>query len=147
MNEDVLARLRQVAPLRLDEPLSRHTTFGVGGPADAYLAVDTEEQLRAAFVIAHSDRLPVFILGSGSNILVGDGGIRGLVIENRTSQMEGPSPNGAGFKVRVASGISFATVARRLCFAGYAGLDWAIGIPGTLGGAVVSNAGAYGGCP
>ena len=146
MNEDVLERLRQVAPLRLDEPLSRHTTFGVGGPADAYLAIDTEEQLQSAFTIAHSDRLPVFILGSGSNILIGDGGIRGLVIENRTSQIEGPSPNGAGFKVRVASGVSFATVARRLCFAGYAGLDWAIGIPGTLGGAVVSNAGAYGGC-
>ncbi|MEE8369497.1 MAG: UDP-N-acetylmuramate dehydrogenase [Dehalococcoidia bacterium] len=146
MNEEVLARLRLVAPLRLDEPLSRHTTFGVGGPADVYLAADTEEQLRDAFVVAHTARLPVFILGAGTNILVGDGGIRGLVIENRTSQVDGPSPNGSGFRVRVASGVSFAAVARRLCLAGYAGLDWAIGIPGTMGGATVSNAGAYGSC-
>ena len=146
MNEELLAELRQVGPLRLKEPLSRHTTFGVGGPADAYLAADTEEQLRAAFTIARRHGVPLFILGSGSNILVGDGGTRGLVIENRASQVQGPSPNGAGFKVRAASGVSFAGLARRLSFAGYAGLEWASGIPGTLGGAVVYNAGAYGSC-
>ena len=146
MSEDALAGLRLVAPLRLNEPLSRHSTFGVGGPADVYLAIDTEEQLRNAFVLAHSADLPVFILGAGTNILVGDSGIRGLVIENRTSQMGEPSPNGSGFKVHVASGVSFAAVARRLCSAGYTGLDWATGIPGTIGGAVVSNAGAHGSC-
>jgi len=146
MNELLLAELQRVAPLRRDEPLSSHTTLGVGGPADLYLAVDTEEQLRAAFTIARRHGVPTLILGAGSNILVGDGGIRGLVIENRTSRAEGPSPNGAEFKVRAASGVSFAALARRLSFAGYAGLEWAIGIPGTLGGAVVYNAGAYGSC-
>ena len=85
----------------------------------------------------------MFIFGSGSNILVGDGGVRGLTIENRTSDVDGPSPNGAGFKARVASGVSFAALSRRMANAGYAGIEWACGIPGSLGGAVVSNAGAY----
>ncbi len=131
-------------PLTRREPLSRHTTFGAGGPADAYAAPRTEEQLRPAFAIARKHLVPVFIFGSGSNILVGDGGVRGLTIENRTDQVEGPVQNGAGFKVRVASGVSFAALARRLSAAGYGGLEWACGIPGSLGGAVVSNAGAYG---
>ena len=85
----------------------------------------------------------MFILGAGSNVVVLDGGVRGLVIENATDQVEGPVPNGAGFKVGAASGVSLAALARRLAFAGYAGLEWACGIPGTLGGAVVYNAGAY----
>ena len=88
--------------------------------------------------------MPVFILGSGSNVLILDGGIRGLVIENATEQVDGPTPNGTGFRVRAASGVSFAALARRLSFAGYSGIEWACGIPGTLGGAAVYNAGAYG---
>ncbi len=142
--EGFLAELRRAGAVRLDEPLSRHTTFGVGGPADVYFVAKTEDQLRTAYAIARRHGVPVFILGSASNVLVGDGGIRGLTIENGTSRIEGPSPNGAGFKVRAASGVSFAALARRLSLAGYAGIEWACGIPGSLGGAVVSNAGAYG---
>jgi UDP-N-acetylmuramate dehydrogenase len=143
MNPELLEKLRGLAEVRLDEPLSRHVTFGVGGPADVYLIAETEDQLRRAYALAKSAGEPVFIFGSGSNILVGDGGVRGLTIENRTSAVEGPSQNGAGFKARVASGVSFAALARRLAAAGYAGIEWACGIPGSLGGAVVSNAGAY----
>jgi UDP-N-acetylmuramate dehydrogenase len=83
------------------------------------------------------------VFGSGSNVLVGDLGVRGLTIENRTDAVEGPGQNGAGYKVRVASGVSFAALARRMAAAGYAGIEWACGIPGSLGGAVVTNAGAY----
>lgn len=144
MNEEFLAELRALGPVLLDEPLSRHTTIGIGGPADAYFAARSEEQLRGALGVAHRHAVPVFILGAGSNVLVLDGGVRGLVIENATDQVEGPKPNGAGFKVRAASGVSFAAISRRLSFAGYSGLEWACGIPGTLGGAAVFNAGAYG---
>jgi UDP-N-acetylmuramate dehydrogenase len=143
MNEAFLTELREIATVRIDEPLSRHVTFGVGGPADAYLIAESEDQLRLAYAAAKRRLMPVFIFGSGSNILVGDGGVRGLTIENRTSEVGGPSPNGAGFWVRVASGVSFAALARRLSSAGYSGIEWACGIPGSLGGAVVSNAGAY----
>lgn len=143
MNPELIERLRHLAEVRLNEPLKRHLTFGVGGPADVYLIADREEQLRLGYSLARTAGEPVFIFGSGSNVLVGDGGVRGLTIENRTSYVEGPSPNGAGFRARVASGVSFAALARRLSAAGYAGIEWACGIPGSLGGAVVSNAGAY----
>jgi len=144
MNDDLIPALRLIAPVRLDEPMSRHTTFGVGGPADAYILARSEEQLRLAFAAARQRDVPVFIFGSGSNILVGDGGIRGLVIENRNAEVTGPGRNGSGYKVRVGSGMSFSTLARRLATAGFAGVEWACGIPGSLGGAVVTNAGAYG---
>jgi len=143
MKPGLLDQLRDLAEVRLDEPLARHVTFGVGGPADVYLIAETEDQLRLAYSLAKEAGEPVFIFGSGSNLLVGDGGVRGLTIENRTSYVEGPSQNGAGFKARAASGVSFATLARRLSASGYAGIEWACGIPGSLGGAVVSNAGAY----
>ena len=150
MDEEFLTELRALGapvPVRLDEPMARHTTFGIGGPADCYVVAAAEEQLLALTDIARRHDLPFFVLGSGSNILVGDDGIRGLVIENRHTHCEEPLPQaGEGFRLRAASGASFAALARRLAQAGLAGLEWACGIPGTLGGAVVYNAGAYGGC-
>jgi UDP-N-acetylmuramate dehydrogenase len=143
MNPGLIEELRTLGEVRLDEPLGRHVTFGVGGPADVYFIAANEDSLRKAFALARSNDVPVFIFGSGSNVLVGDKGIRGLTIENRSDAIEGPAQNGAGFKVRVASGVSFATLARRMANAGYSGVEWACGIPGSLGGAVVTNAGAY----
>lgn len=147
INPEFLAELRSLGPVRLDEPLARHTTFGVGGPADVYFVAQSEEQLRAAAGIARRRGVPTFILGSGSNILVGDRGIRGLVIENHADQVEeARKARDSSYLVRAQSGVSLAKLARRLSFAGYGGLEWASGIPGSLGGAVVYNAGAYGGC-
>lgn len=144
MTNDLVAALREIAEVKTDEPLFRHTTFGVGGPADVYVIARTEDELRLSYATARKHGRPVFIFGSGSNVLIGDGGVRGVTIENRTTHVDGPSRNGTGFKVRVASGMSFATLSRRMASAGFAGVEWACGIPGSLGGAVVSNAGAYG---
>jgi UDP-N-acetylmuramate dehydrogenase len=144
MNAELVSELRKVAPVKLDEPMSRHTTFGVGGPADVFMSVRSEEQLRMSFAAARRSGAEVFIFGSGSNILVGDGGIRGVVIENQNSEIVGPERNGDGYKVRVGSGMSFAALARRLASNGFEGVEWACGIPGSMGGAVVTNAGAYG---
>ncbi len=147
MEPQFLAQLRSLGPTLLGEPLSRHTTFGIGGPADVYFVAQSEGQLRGAALMARRHGVPLFILGSGSNILVGDRGIRGLVIENQARALEGPQPADNGtYIVRAQAGASFAALARRLSFAGYGALEWACGIPGTLGGAVVYNAGAYGGC-
>ena len=147
MDSQFLAELRQAATVRLDEPMSDHTTFGIGGPADAYAIAESEEQLKALADTAHRHAVPFFILGAGSNILVGDGGIRGLVIENRSARVDQPIRQGNGsLLVRAHSGTSIAGLARRLSQAGQAGLEWACGIPGSLGGAVIYNAGAYGGC-
>jgi len=145
---DHLAKeLNPLGGLRRDEPLARHTTFGIGGPADLYFKATSSDILTAAARAARRAGVPHFVFGSGSNILVGDAGIRGLVIENDAKQIEGRTPDGHGQGcVRGESGASFATTARRLCRQGFWGLEWAVGIPGTLGGAVVYNAGAYGGC-
>jgi len=150
MDEEFLTELRALGapvPVRPDEPMARHTTFGIGGPADYYAVAATEDQLLSLTDIARRRGVPFFLLGSGSNILVGDGGIRGLVIENRHTHCDEPVPESEdSFRVRAGSGASFAALARRLAQAGLTGLEWACGIPGTLGGAVVYNAGAYGGC-
>jgi UDP-N-acetylmuramate--L-alanine ligase/UDP-N-acetylenolpyruvoylglucosamine reductase len=138
--------LEKVALVRTNEPLSRHTTFGIGGPADIYVVANNADELARIVIACREFDLPAFVLGSGSNILIGDGGIRGVVIENNAKALIGPEPGEAGaVRFRAESGASFAGVARSLARRGYAGLEWASGIPGTLGGAVVYNAGAYGG--
>ena len=134
-------KLEQVGDVRRDEPMSRHTTFGVGGPADLYVTVRSVDALAQAARLATEAEAGPFVLGSGSNIVVADGGIRGVVIDNRARE-----ESHEGTRVRIGSGASFAGFARRMCRTGVAGLAWAVGIPGTLGGAVVYNAGAYGGC-
>ena len=129
--------------VRPGEPLARHTTFGVGGPADVFLTVRSAEDLAGAATVARDAGIEPFVLGSGSNILVADAGIRGLVIDNRARKEEALG-DATGY--RIESGTSFAAFARKMCRLGLDGLSWAVGIPGTLGGAVVYNAGAYGGC-
>jgi UDP-N-acetylmuramate dehydrogenase len=145
--ERLVAELTPLGNVRRGEPLARHTTFGVGGPADLYLKLTSVAGLAAAATAARRNRVPLLVLGSGSNVLVGDDGVRGLVIENDAGAVAEPErlPDGRE-RIACESGASFAATARRLCRAGYWGLEWAVGIPGTLGGAVVYNAGAYGGC-
>lgn len=140
--ETLAARLQRLGEVRRDEPMWRHTTFGVGGPADIYAIIRDAESLKAAATIAGDSDVPWFVLGSGSNIVVADGGIRGLVIDNRSHREEAIAPT----SFRLESGVSFAAFARKACRKGIGGLTWAVGIPGTIGGAVVYNAGAYGGC-
>ncbi|GIW14018.1 MAG: UDP-N-acetylenolpyruvoylglucosamine reductase [Tepidiforma sp.] len=139
--ERLAAFVEPLGELRRGEPLARHTTFGIGGPADLFLTVRSGEALAAAATAAADEGVPLFVLGSGSNILVADAGIRGLVIDNRAR-----AEHLEGTVVRIESGASFAAFARRMCRRALDGLAWAVGIPGTLGGAVVYNAGAYGGC-
>lgn len=141
--ERLAASLQELGELRRAEPMARHTTFGVGGPADIFLTVRSGDNLAGAMRAARDAQVPAFVLGSGSNILVADGGVRGLVVDNRA---RGETADAAGTTWRVESGASFAAFARRMCRLGLDGLAWAVGIPGTLGGAVVYNAGAYGGC-
>ncbi len=143
---ELVAELAALGAVREDEPMARHTTFGIGGPADVYLVADSTEALASAVARCHRFQTPFFILGSGSNILVGDQGIRGVTIENRATQIDGPQPDDDGAVLQTASGASLAALARRLARQGWAGLEWAAGIPGTVGGAVLYNAGAYGGC-
>ena len=146
MMDELIERLRTFAHVKTDEPLSRHTTFGIGGPAEIFVTVRNARELMQAVNTAREFEASFFVLGSGSNILVSDAGIRGVVIDNQAKGVEGPRELAGENVLRAESGASFAALARNIARRGYGGIEWAAGIPGTIGGAVVYNAGAYGGC-
>ncbi len=126
--------------VKANEPLKNHTTYRIGGPADLYLSVDSADEAVRAVKAARADGLPIFVLGGGSNILVSDAGFRGLVLScgARKIKIEGDR------LIADAGAVTFLAV-KRSAEAGLAGLEWAAGIPGTIGGAIRGNAGAYGG--
>lgn len=127
--------------LKVSEPMKNHTTFRVGGPAQYYAAPDREELARLlACVKEHG--IPLTVIGNGSNLLVGDKGIRGLVIEIGGA-MDRVCIQGT--QMTVGAGTILAKAAGMAADQGLSGLEFAAGIPGSLGGAVVMNAGAYGG--
>lgn len=140
-NFDSFLHVLKKEQIRLAEPMSRHTTFGIGGPADCFLTPATEEEMRAVFHIIHEEGLPFFVLGGGANLLVRDKGIRGVVIFTGRLQ----SIRQEGNRVIAGSGVSTAKAARFALDAGLSGMEFASGIPGSVGGAAFMNAGAYGG--
>lgn len=144
MDQKVIEQLQCIVGnenLRQMEPMSMHTTFRVGGPADV-LVQPQGEQLAQVIRLCREQEIPYYIVGNGSNLLVGDGGIRGLVIEMGRGQddilIEGD-------RVKAGAGMLLSRLANRAAECGLGGMEFAAGIPGTLGGAVVMNAGAYGG--
>ena len=128
-----------------NEPVARYTSFRIGGPADFLARPADVNSLRAALTWAHEARLPVTIIGGGSNLICADRGIRGLAISYRA---EGAPlavlEEGEVIRLRVPAQRMLSSVARYCCEQGWAGLDWAVGLPGTIGGAVANNAGAHG---
>lgn len=139
---DAAAELRAAFGERFltHELLARHTSARIGGPADGFLAAHTPAELARAAHIAWAHGVPLLSLGGGSNILISDAGVRGLVVHNRADRV---AYHGA--VVVAESGVATISLARRLARRGLSGLEWAIGVPGTLGGAVYGNAGAHGG--
>jgi UDP-N-acetylmuramate dehydrogenase len=131
--------------------LAPYTTMKVGGPAQYLATVNTTAQLIKLVRWARSIELPYFILGGGSNMLISDAGIRGLVIHNRCRQVRVDEPRCCDFPkderpyLVAESGALMAGVARHSVREGLTGLEWAVSVPGTVGGAVVGNAGAHGG--
>lgn len=126
----------------VSEPMSRHTTFRVGGPADVFYLPRTEEELSGAVKAARDAGEPVTVIGNGSNLLVRDGGIRGLVI-HLGENFSGITVEGALLTARPGDLLSCAS--REALNAGLTGLEFAAGIPGSVGGGMAMNAGAYGG--
>ena len=124
------------------EPMSRHTTFRVGGEAECLIMVHREEELAKLFRYMHQIEEEYFILGNGSNLLVGDKGYRGVVLK-----LDGPMEEirTEGTLVRAGAGALLSTVAAKAKDRNLSGMEFAAGIPGSIGGAVVMNAGAYGG--
>lgn len=122
-----------------DQPLKEHTSLRIGGPADFYVRARSEDDLLGAIKVAREHELPVFLLGGGTNLLVSDEGIRGVVLHNGWSETEVN-----GLVVTAASGTPLASVAAVAARSGITGLEWMATVPGTVGGAVHGNAGAFG---
>lgn len=126
----------------MEEPMSRHTTFRVGGPAECFITVDTKEQLAKVFSYLQRAGWDFFILGNGSNLLVSDKGYHGVII--RLGE-EFKKLSIVGDRMTAGAGVMLAQAAQEAMQAGLTGFEFAAGIPGTFGGAVRMNAGAYGG--
>ncbi len=128
--------------IKIDEPMSKHISFKVGGPADILVKPNTEEELLEIVKLIKKENVPYLIIGNGSNLLVKDGGIRGIVIElsDNFNNFEIK-----GEKVYIQSGALLSVVGKAVLREELKGFEFAAGIPGTLGGAIAMNAGAYGG--
>lgn len=126
--------------IRYHEPMSRHTTFKAGGEADRFLIPETEEEFAAAVRELRAGGEEFYIIGNGSNLLVSDAGFRGTIVS--TERLDGLTELPEGF--RAGAGVLLSRLAKAAARRGLTGLEFAGGIPGTVGGAVLMNAGAYG---
>lgn len=145
ISDAVIQALKKFVPeenICLQEPMADHTTFRIGGPADCFLQPENEEQLIQVQRYLGKVGLPFFVLGNGSNLLVSDAGYRGVIIQvgRKMSAIEVE-----GCTIKAQAGATLAQVAKAALEHGLAGLEFASGIPGTVGGGVVMNAGAYDG--
>lgn len=145
MNEEIKQKFcREFGSDRvlLEEPMKRHTTFRIGGPAEVFVMPGNLEEVQRILEICRTEDLPYFILGNGSNLLVSDRGYRGVVIQLDRNFGE---VKVEGTEIHASAGALLSTIAVAARRASLTGFEFAGGIPGTLGGAVVMNAGAYGG--
>jgi len=132
-----------------NEPMSRYTTWRIGGPADFLVRAGTPDDLIAAMRWARAEQMPAHAIGGGSNLLVGDRGIRGLVVAVRTpgeraEKLLSFEDAGDPVIVKVAAQAPLSWIGRYCSERGWSGMDWGAGLPGTIGGATVNNAGAHG---
>lgn len=145
MNQDFYAKLIDIVSednVKIDEPMKLHTTFRVGGPADFFVLPQTKEEIRDIICLCRHENVPYYIIGNGSNLLVGDRGYRGVILQISRKMNEIEVKGG---KITAQAGALLSQIAAKALEAGLAGFEFASGIPGTLGGACMMNAGAYGG--
>jgi UDP-N-acetylmuramate dehydrogenase len=137
----------QTGRLRLAEPLARHGTFAVGGPAEVWFAAANEGEISQIAALAHAQDLPILFAGNGTNVLYADAGARGAVVRVSPEAWSVAEDGATGEATLTAgAGVSLPKLVNDLAERGWAGLEWGAGVPGTIGGAVVSNAGCHGMC-
>jgi len=143
-DQRIAARLREkiAGQVRTDEPMTGHTSFHIGGPADILVIPESLDDIRTVLGFARENGIPLTVLGNGSNVLVRDKGIRGIVLKMGHALKRWHQE---GSEFTFESGISLAQCCRIVGEAGLTGMEFAVGIPGSLGGAVYMNAGAYDG--
>ena len=146
VHEATQMRFREIfgEGFKVNESMARYTSARVGGPAEMFVTVENATELQLAVELAYAQRIPFVVIGGGSNILVADNGINGLVIHNRARDVH-YRHTGLSVVCTSESGMNLSSLARQCIAKGLGGLEWAVSVPGTVGGAVVGNAGAHGG--
>lgn len=139
---DALIQLTEEKNVLTDEPLKNHVTFRVGGAADYFVSPESAEEVQKIILLCKEAGMPYYILGNGSNLLVSDQGYRGVIIQIYKSMSE---VSVKGEFVTAQAGALLSAIAAKAAGESLAGFEFASGIPGTIGGAAVMNAGAYGG--
>ena len=144
--ERVLSDLKKVIPeenIKINEPMSKHTSFKTGGPAEIYIIGKTLEQIQAVLKYSNQNNIQLYIIGNGSNLLVSDEGIKGIVLKIAVDNIE-TLESDFGVLVKAGAGVKIMALAQILKKDGITGFEELAGIPGTMGGANYMNAGAYG---
>ncbi len=136
--EEIISRDK----IKYDEPLKNHTSFRTGGPADVLISVSDVRELLCVLKFVEDEKIPYFLLGNGSNVLASDEGFRGAIIKLEGEFLEVKTD---GECISAGTGVTLSKLANAAMNASLSGLEFASGIPGTLGGALFMNAGAYGG--
>ncbi len=132
--------------VRPDESLARHGTFGVGGPAEAWVSVEREAELLWLVELAAAHEWPLMLVGNGTNVLFSDTGARGIVARMALNDWRIEEIDDARVRLMAGGGVNLPKLINELAERGLAGLEWGAGVPGTIGGGIVSNAGAHGAC-
>jgi UDP-N-acetylmuramate dehydrogenase len=129
--------------VRRNEPLARHSAFGVGGPADVWVSLESREELIDLVRLCAEEHSPLLIAGNGTNVLYADAGVRGMVAHIALSSYRVEDQGNGTALLLADAGVSWPLLLHELAPAGWGGLEFGVGIPGTLGGGVISNAGAH----
>ena len=140
-----LSQLIDKNKILIDEPMKNHTTFKIGGKADFLIKAEEKADITLVYKYAIKNNIPVYIIGRASNLLVKDNGIRGIVIKNLYDNIKILSQNEEEVELEISSGTTCTKAAKFALEYSLEGLEFSYGIPGTIGGAVRMNAGAYGG--
>ena len=125
----------------INEPMIKHTSFKIGGPAECLMKIQTAEELKEILKLVQQQNIPLTIIGNGSNLLVSDEGIKGIVLKIEIDTFE---INQETAQIKVGSGVKLGFIAQKCLKQELAGFEFASGIPGTIGGAIRMNAGAHG---
>ncbi len=137
-------KLKEFGDVKLNESLAKHVTFKIGGPAKFFISVRKTDLLVGILNYLAAEGVDYLVLSGGSNLLMNDEGYDGLVIKIATNDVPKITPSGQGFDVEIDAGVSLGLVVNLAAKNSLAGMDWAIGVPGTFGGAIRGNAGAMG---
>jgi len=140
-----LAEIISVKNIKLNESMKKHTSFKIGGNADFFIKVDNKENLKKIVKFSKNNNIPLTIIGNGTNILVKDEGIRGIVLQPNFDLIHTTQINNDKILLEVGSSITLPKLSQLALQDNLTGLEFAVGIPGTIGGAIKMNAGAYGG--